>query len=213
MTGYQEVLTDPSYAGQVVAMTYPHVGNYGINEQDGESLAIRVEGFILREYHPMPSNWRSTRSLGEYLQAAGVLGVTGVDTRALPPSAHPGGHDRPDVHRGPEPESLVERAQKAPGLDGRDLVKAVTTAKPYVWVPDEQGGTTRTPTGGHRGLVPQDRRPARAAMGLWQSNSTTSAPWPGGGPMCWCCPPPPLRNRCWPTTRRHLPVQRTGRPV
>ncbi|MDY6850656.1 MAG: glutamine-hydrolyzing carbamoyl-phosphate synthase small subunit [Thermodesulfobacteriota bacterium] len=141
MTGYQEVLTDPSYTGQIVTMTYPHVGNYGVNDQDVESERIRVEGFILREYHPAPSNWRSRRSLGEYLSSAGVLGLTGIDTRALTKhlrerGAMVGCMSTKDL----DPDSLVEKAKAAPGLNGRDLVKDVTCRRPYVWTPDPEGG-------------------------------------------------------------------------
>lgn len=143
MTGYQEVLTDPSYAGQVVAMTYPHVGNYGVNDQDLESERVRVEGFILREYHPVPSNWRSQRSLAEYLASAGVLGLTGIDTRALTKhlrtqGAMTGYLATEDLDS--DPDSLVEKARRAPNLDGRDLVRDVTCRQPYVWMPDDQGG-------------------------------------------------------------------------
>ncbi|MBU2551000.1 MAG: glutamine-hydrolyzing carbamoyl-phosphate synthase small subunit [Proteobacteria bacterium] len=141
MTGYQEVLTDPSYSGQIVTMTYPHIGNYGTNDQDQESERIRVEGFILRDYHPVPSNWRSQRSLAEYLQSAGILGLTGIDTRALTRhirqrGAMTGFMSTEDL----DPESLAEKARQAPGLDGRDLVRDVTSTRPYVWRPDETGG-------------------------------------------------------------------------
>ena len=83
MTGYQEVLTDPSYAGQIITMTYPLIGNYGVNEEDAESGDVQVAGFVVRELSPTYSNWRGTRSLEDYLRAAGVTGLTGVDTRAL----------------------------------------------------------------------------------------------------------------------------------
>ena len=83
MTGYQEVLTDPSYKGQIVCMTYPEIGNVGINREDAESSRVYVEGFIVKEYLPRPSNWRSEESLGDYLKAAGVVGIEGIDTRAL----------------------------------------------------------------------------------------------------------------------------------
>ena len=83
MTGYQEILTDPSYRGQIVTMTYPLMGNYGVNPEDLESRGIQVEGFIVKEYHPYPSNWRSAGNLADYLKASGRLGVEGLDTRAL----------------------------------------------------------------------------------------------------------------------------------
>lgn len=141
MTGYQEVLTDPSYTGQIVAMTYPHVGNYGVNVQDVESAAVHVEGYILREYHPVPSNWRSQDSLAEYLRSAGKLGLTGIDTRALTRhlrtrGAMIGYMSTIDL----DPESLTEKARQAPKLDGRDLVRGVTCPAAYVWKPDQDGG-------------------------------------------------------------------------
>jgi len=83
MTGYQEVLTDPSYKGQLVCMTYPEIGNVGVNAEDAESRSIYVEGFIVREYWERPSNWRSTMPLGKYLEQAGVVGIENIDTRAL----------------------------------------------------------------------------------------------------------------------------------
>ena len=79
MTGYQEILTDPSYKGQIVTMTYPLMGNYGVNPEDLESRGVQVEGFIVKEYHPYPSNWRSRGNLADYLKAAGKLGVEGLD--------------------------------------------------------------------------------------------------------------------------------------
>jgi len=83
MTGYQEILTDPSYKGQIVTMTYPMMGNYGVNVEDIESSGIQVEGFIVKEYHRRPSNWRAQGDLADYLRAAGKLGVEGLDTRAI----------------------------------------------------------------------------------------------------------------------------------
>src|SRR4051794_8424048 len=83
MTGYQEVLTDPSYKGQLVCMTYPEIGNVGINREDDESDRVYVEGFIVKEYVPRPSNWRAEMPLGEYLEGAGIPGIEGIDTRAL----------------------------------------------------------------------------------------------------------------------------------
>jgi carbamoyl-phosphate synthase small subunit len=145
MTGYQEILTDPSYSGQIVAMTYPHVGNYGVNPQDVESSQIQVEGFILREYHPVPSNWRATRSLADYLESANKLGLTGIDTRALTKHLRDRGAMTGVMStRDLDPDSLVEKARTLPNLDGRDLVTAVSSPKPYVWRPDPDGGRPRT---------------------------------------------------------------------
>ena len=134
MTGYQEVLTDPSYKGQMVCMTYPEIGNVGINADDEESARIYVEGFIVREYVGRPSNWRSEMSLGEYLERAGVVGIEGIDTRALVRHLRTAGAQQAvisSVNR--NAEELVARARAAPGLEGRDLVKEVTTAAAYDW--------------------------------------------------------------------------------
>ncbi len=141
MSGYQEVLTDPSYAGQIVAMTYPHIGNYGINDQDVESEKIRVEGFVVRQYHPVPSNWRSKRSLADYLSAAGILGLTGIDTRALTRHIREEGAMRAYMStKDLDFKSLTKKAQSVPSIIGRDLVKEVTCAQPYVWKADVEGG-------------------------------------------------------------------------
>jgi len=141
MTGYQEVLTDPSYAGQIVVMTYPHIGNYGVNDQDVESERIQVEGFIVRAYHPRPSNWRSQGSLSEYLRSAGVLGLTGLDTRSLTRHLRERGAMMGVMStEDPDPDSLTAKARSKPGLNGRDLVQGVTCRRPYVWKPDSAGG-------------------------------------------------------------------------
>jgi len=134
MTGYQEILTDPSYKGQLVVMTYPHVGNYGINPEDMESQGPFLEGFIVHEACRTPSNWRSALSLDEYLRENRIVGIEGVDTRALTRHIREQGammgilsaidHD---------PKRLLQKLQDAPRLVGRDLVKEVTCDRPYVW--------------------------------------------------------------------------------
>ncbi len=134
MAGYQEVLTDPSYKGQIVTMTYPLVGNYGTNDEDGESDQVWVEGFVVREASAAASNWRSTESLQSLLKRSGVLGVEGIDTRALTKhireeGAMKGVMSTEDL----DPDSLVEKARKSPGLVGRDLVKEVTSSKTSQW--------------------------------------------------------------------------------
>ncbi len=134
MTGYQEVLTDPSYRGQIVTMTYPLIGNYGTNPEDMESAAVRPEAFLVKEYNLVPSNFRSTATLAEFLQKAGVLGVEGIDTRALTKHLRTRGAMKGIVStRDLDPESLVRRAKESPGLVGRDLVCEVTCAEPYGW--------------------------------------------------------------------------------
>ncbi len=134
MTGYQEVLTDPSYDGQVVCMTYPEIGNVGLNREDVESSRVYVEGFIVRECWPRPSNWRSEMSLDEYLRNAGVVGIDGIDTRALVRHIRTHGAQEAVISNVDlDPESLVRKAKASPGLIGRDLVKEVTCSEPYEW--------------------------------------------------------------------------------
>lgn len=134
MTGYQEVLTDPSYKGQIVAMTYPEIGNVGINAEDEESARIYVEGFVVREYIDRPSNWRAELRLGEYLERAGVVGIEGIDTRALVRHIRTTGAQEAVISSAKlNPEELVAKAKASPGLVGRDLVKDVTCAGPYDW--------------------------------------------------------------------------------
>ena len=139
MTGYQEVLTDPSYKGQIVTMTYPLIGNYGVNSEDIESEKIQVEGFVVREYEPVPSNWRSEQALADYLDNQGIIGIEGVDTRALTRHIRLAGAMRGVIStRDLDPDSLVEKARASQGLVGRDLVKEVTCHKPYEWPQDKE---------------------------------------------------------------------------
>ena len=134
MTGYQEVLTDPSYAGQIVTMTYPLIGNYGVNPEDPESARVQVEGFIVRECCRAPSNWRSRQSLPDYLRERGVIGIEGVDTRALTRHIRVIGAMKAALStRGRSPEELVAMARNWEGLVGRDMVRYVTCAKAYRW--------------------------------------------------------------------------------
>ena len=134
MTGYQEVLTDPSYKGQLVCMTYPEIGNVGINAEDAESRRVYVEGFIVKEYWARPSNWRSEMPLGKYLEDAGVVGIEGIDTRALVRHIRTRGAQEAVISSVDlDPDSLVRKAKASPGLVGRDLVKEVTSAEPYDW--------------------------------------------------------------------------------
>ena len=134
MTGYQEILTDPSYAGQIVTMTYPLIGNYGVNPVDFESTGPQVEGFVVKEYCPFPSNYRCTEPLGDFLKRHGIPGIEGVDTRALTrhirlQGAMKGVLSTEDL----DADSLVEKARAFPGLVGRDLVRNVTCEEPYHW--------------------------------------------------------------------------------
>ncbi len=134
MTGYQEILTDPSYKGQIVAMTYSQIGNYGINPDDIESVAPNVEGFIAKEFFDVPSNWRSTRSLGDYLEAHGKPCISGIDTRALTRHLRDNGVQMGIVSAVDlNPQSLLEKVRNHPGISSLDLVKEVTAKEMYKW--------------------------------------------------------------------------------
>ena len=164
MTGYQEILTDPSYKGQIVAMTCPLIGNTGINPEDMESAGIHLEGFVVREYQAYVSNWRSRESLKSFLERHGKLGVTGIDTRALTRRIRITGAmrgilsaERLDVGL------LLSRVRAYPGLVGRDLVKEVTGSEPYRW----QGGVRSWDlTSASRGFKSQDLTPSRRVVVL-----------------------------------------------
>ncbi len=134
MTGYQEVLTDPSYKGQIVAMTYPLTGIYGINDEDMESAAIQVEAFIVREYQDFASNWRSTKSLAQFLEDHGKVGIEGIDTRALTRHIRQAGAMRGVIATDTDNVAdLLEQVRAFPGLTGVDLVQHVTCQQPYRW--------------------------------------------------------------------------------
>ena len=134
MTGYQEIITDPSYKGQLVCMTYPLIGNYGINDEDPESAGPQAEGFIIKELSPIVSNWRATGDLSAYLEAAGVIGIEGIDTRALTRHIRRAGALKAILTTEDMSEAdAVALADRSPGLVGRDLVAAVTCAEPYAY--------------------------------------------------------------------------------
>ncbi|MFH1153609.1 MAG: glutamine-hydrolyzing carbamoyl-phosphate synthase small subunit [Pseudomonadota bacterium] len=134
MTGYQEILTDPSYYGQMVTMTYPLIGNYGVCPEDVESDRIQAEALIVREYIDFPSNWRSTGTLADYLRKEGVLGIEALDTRALTRHIRNSGAMRAVISTTDlDPFSLVQRAKEIQPMVGCDLVRFVTTAVPFFW--------------------------------------------------------------------------------
>jgi carbamoyl-phosphate synthase small subunit len=134
MTGYQEVITDPSYKGQIVTMTYPLVGNYGINDEDMESAGIHLEGFIVKEYQSNPSNWRMTKSLKSFLEESGKIGLEGIDTRALTRRLRLAGSMKGIISTESfDIACLLEKVRDYPGLVGRDLVREVSCPKPYLW--------------------------------------------------------------------------------
>ena len=149
MTGYQEVLTDPSYAGQIVTMTCPEIGNYGVSPDDVESRAPQVAGFIMREESPIASNWRATGTLRDYLVANRIVAIADIDTRALTRVLRSGGVMRGVIATGDalDPKALVERANAAPKMEGSDLVRGVTA-----------GDGVRLAAGGSRRVRHRDRR-------------------------------------------------------
>jgi carbamoyl-phosphate synthase small subunit len=153
MTGYQEVLTDPSYAGQIVTMTCPEIGNYGVSPEDVESRAPQVAGFIIRDQSPMASNWRAEMTLRDYLVANRIVAISDIDTRALTRQLRSGGVMRGVIATGTalDVPALVDRARAIPSMEGSDLVRGVTAQTAFDWPfedPDEFG-------------VVAERRPSR----------------------------------------------------
>ena len=138
MTGYQEVLTDPSYYGQMVVMTYPLIGNYGVNSEDFESDRPHLSAFIIKELSTLPSNWRSQGSLHDFLAKYGIIGIQGIDTRALTRHIRNNGAQQAVLSTKPtNRQKLVAQANRLPSLKGRDLVKEVTCKEPYEWCEGE----------------------------------------------------------------------------
>lgn len=157
MTGYQEILTDPSYKGQIITMTCPQIGNYGVNLDDIESRQIWAEGFVVKEASRQASNWRATHTLQEYLSQAGVVGISGIDTRALTRHLREHGSQQAVIsHVDLDPTRASRRAQEAPGIVGRDLVKEVTTPSAYPW--NQESGRWRACL-----VSPSDPKPINAS--------------------------------------------------
>lgn len=149
MTGYQEILTDPSYKGQIINMTYPLIGNYGVNGEDLESEVPQVEGFVVKECCRTPSNWRSTMALGDYLEENGIVGIEGIDTRAMTLHLRSRGAMQAIIStEDTDLASLKDRLGRSPGIIGIDLVKEVTCDQPYTW------SDARIPPMG-RGVMPE----------------------------------------------------------
>ncbi|MGA9996110.1 MAG: glutamine-hydrolyzing carbamoyl-phosphate synthase small subunit [Pyrinomonadaceae bacterium] len=133
MSGYQEVLTDPSYAGQIVCMTYPLIGNYGVNAADAESKRPWVEGFVVKEASRMASNWRSEETLGDYLKRWNIVAIEGIDTRALVRHIRDKGAMRACLSTvDTDEESVIEKARRSPAMENRELASVVTCEQPYV---------------------------------------------------------------------------------
>src|SRR5689334_20063771 len=150
MTGYQEVLTDPSYSGQIVTMTCPEIGNYGVSAEDVESRTPHVAGFIVREESPIASNWRSEGTLRDYLIANRIVAISDIDTRALTRTLRAGGVMRGVIATGSalDDKRLIERANTIPQMEGSDLVRGVTSSAAFDWPaedPDEFGVAPEKP--------------------------------------------------------------------
>ena len=153
MTGYQEVLTDPSYKGQIVTMTSPEIGNYGVTPEDVESRGLQVAGFVIRDASPIASNWRAEDTLHGYLTRHGVVAISDIDTRALTRVLRSTGVMRGVIATGrPDPDDLVGKARAIPKMEGRDLVMDVTCDAPFDFEP---------PAGSDGFLVVPDRRAKR----------------------------------------------------
>ncbi|WP_147652713.1 glutamine-hydrolyzing carbamoyl-phosphate synthase small subunit [Vulcaniibacterium gelatinicum] len=134
MTGYQEILTDPSYARQIVTLTYPHIGNTGCTDQDDEAGQVWAAGLIVRDVPRRPSNWRSQVALPEWLRARGIVAIAGIDTRKLTRMLRDGGAQNGALMAGEvDAERALEAARKFPGLKGMDLARVVSTSQPYAW--------------------------------------------------------------------------------
>jgi carbamoyl-phosphate synthase small subunit len=163
MTGYQEVLTDPSYTGQIVTMTAPHIGNTGVNRQDTESgEGPAVAGFVVRDASPLVSNWRSEENLGEYLRRNSIVGISGIDTRRLTRHLRDKGSQNGCIGTG-NPSDLVDRARSAPNMEGLDLVTRVTPKQSYEiseslgeWAPEVLAERLVAPNGDKLRVVAMD---------------------------------------------------------
>jgi carbamoyl-phosphate synthase small subunit len=165
MTGYQEVLTDPSYRGQMVTMTYPLIGNYGVNADDMESGRIQVAAFLVREYQAFYSNYRAAGPLADFLKSQGVLGVEGLDTRALTRHIRKAGAMRAFLSTSElDPEAAVARARAIAGMAGQDLARVVTADQAYRWCDDRP-----TP------LAVDDRTPVVLDRSVWRERSSKHA--------------------------------------
>jgi carbamoyl-phosphate synthase small subunit len=186
MTGYQEVLTDPSYCGQIVTMTAPQIGNTGINDEDPETDRPYLAGFIMRELSPVVSNWRSNRSLHDYLVQHGIVGLANIDTRALTRHIRDNGAQTGVIGTG-DPAALVQKAKAAPSMDGLDLT-----------------GTSPRPraTSGPSRARPGPRRPPATVTTWWPWTSASSATscaawWTRAARSPWS-PRAPRRQTSWP---------------
>ena len=140
MTGYQEILTDPSYCQQLITMTYPHIGNYGVNSEDIESSKIQASGFVIKEESIVPSNWRSQISIGDYLQNENIVGIKNIDTRSLTIHLRNHGAMNGIISSIEKDVNILKRKlELVPSMNGQDLVKEVTCNEPYTWTNKTEG--------------------------------------------------------------------------
>lgn len=151
MTGYQEILTDPSYRGQIITMTYPMQGNYGVNQADAESATTHAKGFVVAELSEIPSNWRSEQSLNDYFIQNEIMGIQEVDTRAVTKHLRSRGAMNACITSELSEEEAVERAKSTPSMAGQDLVQEVTTPETYVWEKESRNWTIPNDTSGQVG--------------------------------------------------------------
>ncbi|MES2995831.1 MAG: glutamine-hydrolyzing carbamoyl-phosphate synthase small subunit [Verrucomicrobiota bacterium] len=151
MSGYQEVITDPSYRGQIVAMTYPQIGNYGINPEDNESYGPHIRGFVIGELCEVPSNWRSTQSLSDYLSEHNILGIEGIDTRALTKHLRSLGAMRACISTELDAAAAVGEAKKSPPMEGSDYVKEVSVKEAFQWTAESREWVLPNAMTGHEG--------------------------------------------------------------
>ena len=166
MTGYQEVLTDPSYAGQIVTMTAPLIGNYGTTSGDAESQAPRVAGFIMREASPVASNWRADASLRDYLVRHDIVAIADIDTRALTRVLRSAGVMRGVIATGQvDPDELVAKARAIPKMEGSDLVREVTCDSPFEW--RERAGSAGQADHLEFGIAPQRKSAKRLRVAAY----------------------------------------------
>lgn len=191
MTGYQEILTDPSYSRQIVTLTYPHIGNTGVNEEDIESDRVQAAGLIIRDLPLLVSNWRSTGSLQDYLRDNNVVGIADIDTRRLTRILRDKGSQNGAVVAGANAtaERALELANAFPGLKGMDLAKEVTSEKPGPGA--RASGISKVAT------VNVPNRSSRLSPGTTASSSTSCACWPVAVAISLWCRLRPRHQKCW----------------
>ena len=151
MTGYQEIITDPSYRGQIVTMTYPLIGNYGINLEDAESSQPHVRGFVIGELSPIASSWRSRQTLPDYFSEHKIIGIEGVDTRALTKHLRSAGAMRACISTELSKEEAIKAAQESAPMEGSDFVKEVSTTETYLWDGESREWTIPNPSQNQEG--------------------------------------------------------------